>query len=338
MNTDSSKGQSLVLFALFLTVLLGGAAFVVDVGGAWSQGREQQKIADTAALAGATAETNGGTRAQIISAAVNSAVSNGVEASEVTVNIPPTSGAYAPGGSASGPLSANDCSTPAKYPCWVEVVVSRAHQNSLAAIPPFNQPTWQVTERGVAVGGLANAVTNGISPIMFSYASVQAVDRGTKKTYCMPQNVHCGPPTDWPWDDPEGNPQFAWTDFCVAHPGSCNVDTRHTIDLINGSGTQTEVYLGMYLGPNNAGGHDNVCRVLKEKYPDGADLPVAINDNNGRLVGFWIWHFVASESDCTGNPQISGWFVDDITATLPLTISANGDSTQFGQYIVRLVE
>ena len=62
------RGQMLVLFALSLTVLLGATGLVVDIGGSWGQERSQQKVADTAAMAGATAETNGATKAQIIAA------------------------------------------------------------------------------------------------------------------------------------------------------------------------------------------------------------------------------------------------------------------------------
>jgi hypothetical protein len=334
MNKKESGGQTLVLFALFLTAMLGGAGLVVDTGGAWSQGREQQKVADAAALAGATAETNGATRAEIIAAAVASAQSNGYAASEVTVNIPPTTGAYAPGGTQSGPLSTNDCSSPVRYPCWVEVVVSRPHTNAFAGIPPFNQPTWQVTERGVAVGGVANSVTNGASPIMFNYKAV--TEHGSDPTiYCDPHPSKCAPNSSWPLD-PE---QFAWTTFCLS-PVNCNVNSAEAKAIIEGGNFQTSIYMGMYLGPHNNGQKTAVCHALLDQYPNGGDLSVAINDDNGKLVGFWVWHLDTANSDCegSGGEQLSGWFVEDISSTLPLTISAIGNSTQFGQYVVRLVE
>ena len=107
----SARGQIVPLFALLLIAMLGVAGLVVDVGGSWGQERTQQKVADTAALAGATTVANGALRAEIIQAATDSAVANGYLASEVTINIPPTQGAYAPGGSQSGALSTNDCST-----------------------------------------------------------------------------------------------------------------------------------------------------------------------------------------------------------------------------------
>jgi hypothetical protein len=333
------RGQTIPLFALFLTVMLAGTAFVVDIGGAYGQGRTQQKVADVAALAGATAESNGAAKSGIIAAAKASALANGYADSEVTVNIPPTSGAYAPSGSLSGTLSTNDCSTPALYPCWVEVVISRQHANTFAAV--VGQGSWNVSERGVAVGGIANAVTNGLSPIMFNYAAVTAPDSATDKSYCMPQNVHCPPNSTWPMSTaPVAQMQFAWTDFCIDHPENCNVDSNGVKTLINGGGEQFQVWLGMYLGPNNTGGHDSVCKVLQDKYPTGADLPVAISNDNGQLVGFWIWHFDPSSTvtSCTADPNIGGSFVNDVTKTFPLTINPNGKAATFGEYVVSLVE
>jgi hypothetical protein len=305
---------------------------VIDVGGAWGQSRNQQKTADVAALAGATREANGGTRAEIIQAAIDSASANGFKATEVTVNIPPTSGKYAPGGSASGSLSTNDCSAPNKYPCWVEVVVNRPHQNSFSRVVGVG--SFPVTSRGVAVGGVANAVTNGIAPIMFNYQSVK-VHGTTPTTYCDPHPSKCAPNSSWPLLDD----QFAWTTFCISN-ANCNVSSADAKLIIKGGNFQVQVTLGMYLGPHNNGQKTAVCTDLLDQYPNGADLPVAINDNNGNLIAFWIWHLDTANSDCQGKngEQLKGWFVSDATASLPLTISAGGSVAQFGEPVVRLVE
>lgn len=330
-RSNSRRGQIVPLFALMLVAMLGVAGLVVDIGGAWGQDRTQQKVADTAALAGATRVANGALRAEVIQAAIDFAVANGFAASEVSVNIPPTQGAYAPGGSLSGPLSSNDCSTAAARPCWVEVVVNRPHQNSFAGV--LGMPTFGVTSRGVAVAGIANAVTNGIAPIMFNYRAVQSSTSGSTKVYCSPQQSHCSPATTFPLTVT----QFNWTTFCTSN-ANCNVNAADAKDIINGGGIQTVVELGMYLGPHNNGNPNSVCKALKDLYPTGADLPVAINDDNGKLVGFWVWHFDPTLTDCTGITDISGSFVEDITDTLPLTISAGGAAATFGQYVVRLVE
>jgi hypothetical protein len=320
-----------VLFSLSLVALLTGTALVVDVGGAWGQQRTQQKVADVAALAGATAEANGATRAQIVQAAIDSAVANGYAASEVTVNIPPVSGAYAPGGSESGPLSTNDCSAAIKYPCWIEVGVARPHRNSFARVVGLD--TFGVAARGVAVGGIVNAVANGVSPLMFNYKGL-----GNGKNphdYCDPHPSKCAPNSSWPLEAG----QFAWTTFCIEQ-ANCNVSSAIAKAIINGGNFQIEVYLGMYLGPHNNGQKTDVCKDLLDKYPDGADLPVAINDDNGNLVGWWLWHLDTGKSDCQGTDGevLNGWFVDDLSRTLPLTISAHGSAATFGMSAVRLVE
>lgn len=325
------RGQVLVIFALSLVALLAGTALVVDVGGTWGQVRTQQKVADVAALAGATAEANGSTRDQMVQAAIASAVANGYVASEVTVNIPPASGAYAPGGSKSGPLSLNDCSGATKYPCWVEVVINRPHQNSFAGVVGLN--TFEVAARGVAVGGIANAVSNGVSPIMFNYKGVKA--GGPGKDYCDPSPSKCAPNSSWPLLAG----QFAWTTYCIEQ-ANCNVSSAVAKGIINGGNFQLQVYLGMYLGPHNNGQKTAVCHALLDKYPNGADLPVAINDDNGNLVGWWMWHLDTTNSDCEGHDGevLHGWFVQDQTASLPLSISAAGDPAKFGEPVVDLVE
>lgn len=328
------RGQTLALFAIFLVVLLGATGFVIDVGGAWSQERTQQKAADVAALAGATAEANNASRADIIAAALASAQKNGYAASEVQVNIPPVDGAYAPGGSQSGVLSTNDCSTPAEYPCWVQVKINRAHGNSFAAV--LGQTSWNVGASAVAVGGIANTVTSGAAPIQFNYKAVEPSNNpGTEKGYCDPQGgPHCAPNTSFP----VATLQFAWTTFCVDHPNNCNVDSATAKAIINGGGFQIQITQNMYLGPNNHGQMSDVCMALVAEYPNGGDLPVAVSDDNGNLLGWWIWHFDPTQTTCTGQITIAGYFVSDQTDTLPLTISAGGGSTTFGIPVVRLVE
>lgn len=55
MNARNQKGQATVLSLVFLTVLLGMAALVLDIGSWYRADRDTQKTADAAALAGAQA-------------------------------------------------------------------------------------------------------------------------------------------------------------------------------------------------------------------------------------------------------------------------------------------
>ncbi len=330
------RGQALPLFALMLTAMLAATGLVVDVGGAWAQERSQQKAADTAALAGATAEANGAGNAEIKAAARANAFANGYQASEVAVNIPPTTGKYGPGGAG---YSANDCSGvyPTSYPCWVEVQINRPHTNSFAGI--IGQSSWAVGARGVAVGGIFNAVVNGVAPIMFNKKAVTPVSLEVPATYCNPQDNNCPPNGEYPQEAI----QFNWTTFCASgEVNECNVNTNQAVQIIQGDGLQVTVYLGMDLGAHNEGQHTAVCHALVDQYPQGQDLTVAINDDDGNLVGFWMWHFDAAGTVCEGSDGmwLSGYFVSDITNTLdyPLTIIPGAPAATEGEYGVRLVE
>ena len=277
---ERERGQALPLFVLMLIALLAATGLVVDSGSAWAQERSQQKASDVAAIAGATKEANGGTRNEIISAALASAVANGYAAGDVQVNIPPTSGKFAPG-PGKGPLLSNDCSTPAVYPCWVEVVITKPHDNFFAGI--IGQGTWNVAAKGVAVGGIANSVSNGLSPIMFNE---DAVANQNPKQFCDPQDNKCTPNSDFPKHDL----QFNWTTVCITG-GNCNVNTQDVVDIINGGMFTTSAWLGMDLGAHNQGQHTAACHAMLDEFPDGGTFPVVINDDNGNLRGFWMWTF-----------------------------------------------
>jgi len=55
MNSRSDRGQATVLTLVFLVVLLGMAALVLDIGSWYRADRATQSTADSAALAGAQA-------------------------------------------------------------------------------------------------------------------------------------------------------------------------------------------------------------------------------------------------------------------------------------------
>ncbi len=221
---------------------------------------------------------------------------------------------------------------PALYPCWVEVVINREHSNTFSRVVGVN--VFGVTARGVAVGGIANSVSNGAAPLMFNYEAITKYG-STPTIYCDPHPSKCSPNSSWP-TLPE---QFAWTTFCVTQ-GNLNVNSADAVDIIEGGGFQFDIFLGMYLGPHNNGQKTSVCHALVDAYPDGGDLSVAINDDNGNLIGFWIWHLDTAGSDCQGadGEQLRGWFVTDITDTLPLRITAGGTAATFGTPTVNLVE
>ncbi len=92
------SGQTLIMFALGLAVLLGMAAMTIDVGLAYVARRDMQNAADAAALAGADVLLEGQSSVLAANAARDIALQNGYANAAtdvtVTINIPPTSGPH----------------------------------------------------------------------------------------------------------------------------------------------------------------------------------------------------------------------------------------------------
>ena len=92
------SGQTLIMFAFGLAVLLGMAAMTIDVGLAYVARRDMQNAADAAALAGADLLLEGQSSVLAASAARDLALQNGYDNAAadvtVTINIPPTSGPH----------------------------------------------------------------------------------------------------------------------------------------------------------------------------------------------------------------------------------------------------
>jgi hypothetical protein len=92
----SFQGQMMLLVTVALIVLLGLAGLATDFGLLWTEKRQIQTAADAAAVAGALAVVSGGnaTTAAKTDSSVNG-FTDGSNSVTVTVNNPPTSGAYA---------------------------------------------------------------------------------------------------------------------------------------------------------------------------------------------------------------------------------------------------
>src|SRR5689334_10712338 len=73
----SDSGQTLVMAALMLPVLLGFAALAVDVGYMFDYRKQMQTAADSAAIAGAIADGSGANAFAVEAAAISSAAQNG---------------------------------------------------------------------------------------------------------------------------------------------------------------------------------------------------------------------------------------------------------------------
>jgi hypothetical protein len=88
------QGAVLIVFALFMTTLLGFAALSIDLGYARQRKAQAQNSADFAALAGAGVLKTG-TNAQAVTAARDYVTRNGFVGEDAEVHVPPVSGSRA---------------------------------------------------------------------------------------------------------------------------------------------------------------------------------------------------------------------------------------------------
>jgi len=150
-------GQTIVLAALFFTVLLFMVGLAIDSGQLYFAKRSEQEATDAAAFAGAIVIYQGGQNppsAATVTAAIAAAVADatrngytdGVSGTTVTVNSPPTSGAF------NGNVN------------HVEVIITRQVKTALVPAESAFNP---VTARGVA----------GAEPLNNGFA-VMALNRG----------------------------------------------------------------------------------------------------------------------------------------------------------------
>ena len=188
----------LALFAICLVAIIAMTGLVIDGGLTKVQRREQQNVADAAAMAGAYAYVNSGIQGDAVPAAQAAAAANGYTTGTDGVTVDVTSSMV------DGAIQ-------------VTATVTKPHRNFFAGIMGF--ASWPVTTTARAVGGTPNAA-QGAMPIMFN-----------KKAF--PHAV--GHEAEMSWDEPgtgtrtcpQTADQFNWTVFCTAGNGNaCNARLR----------------------------------------------------------------------------------------------------------------
>ncbi len=298
----AERGQALALFTLVLVAVIAMTGLVLDGGSTFAQRRDMQNVADQAALAGAYAYLNGAPAATVArqTAGANGYV-DGTDDTNVAVSL---------GQDASGATV-------------VTVDVSRPHRNYFSGV--VGMPSWGVSTTATAQAGPPNGAM-GAMPIIFNQDAFTG-DPYADQTYDEP-----GTGTE---DVPQGQLQFNWTVFCTANGNPCNANTSDVDGLIKGQGQSTIVVtLSMAIGPLNAGSHTALFSDLAE-YVDKA-FPVAIVDDDGRMVGWAYFHLTGSAGG--SSKKIRGRFVSPVSPE-ELRIVPNGGAgnSEFGTYSVRLV-
>lgn len=197
-------GQMIVFVAIVFMALMFVVGLAVDAGQLFSAKRTQQEAADAAAFAGAVVIYQNGSTAQAVAAAVTDAAKNGfvdgVNSTTVTVNAPPTSGAYVG-------------ESPVRH---VEVIIVRQVKTALVPAEAAFNP---VRARGVA----------GSEPFNNQYAIMvlsPTCAGGTTATFSASSNVNLHITGGSVWVNASCSTSvagFGGTDFTIPSPYSLNM-------------------------------------------------------------------------------------------------------------------
>jgi hypothetical protein len=294
------RGQVLVIFALALTAIVAMTGLVIDGGSTFVQRRDQQNVADAAAMAagyayGMTLSTGSAT-----TAAQNVAASNGYTtgANGVTVTV----------------------SNAAANPGWYfTATVSKPHNNSFSGL--LGMSSWGVTTTATVITGWTNGAI-GAMPIEFNQKAFLANNGGqTEATYHEPDPGSQDIPID--------ADKFNWTMYC----DNCNADSNTVAGIIDANGISAQADLTWKLTPLNAGSHATLYDALAEHI--GGTFPVPIVDDNGKMIGWASFHLTGSVG---GNTKtITGYFESPVNRK-NLRIVQNGiDGCECGDWGVYLV-
>ncbi len=155
------KGQALILIVLAIVGMLGLTAVAVDGGMAYSERRQAQNTADSAALDAALAMIRGGSwQAEGLARAASNGFDNNGNTNTVVVNNPPTTGCNGAG----SPYTGN-----AQY---VQVVIRLSTQT-------YFGPVVGINEVNNCVEAIARAKPAETQPMVFGNAIVALKPNGT---------------------------------------------------------------------------------------------------------------------------------------------------------------
>ena len=316
---DMERGQVLVIFALSMVVAIAMVGLVIDGGSAFAQRRDQQNVADLAAMAGATAYLNtaGGVPVKMAAAeyaATMLAAVNGFVAGTdgVTVDVAVIG-------------ATTDRAT-------IRIDVGKAHRNHFVGI--IGMPTWGI---GVTASATSSQHPNGASgamPLLFNEAAFpNAVCDLTDPQPCVPEVYQL--PGTGNEDVPQDATQFNWTIFCTAHGNPCNGDSDGVSDLIHHRGTDTVIDLNDDIGPLNAGTHADLFNDLN-RWIDFT-FPVPIVNDAGEMIGWAYFHL----TDIQGAPEkvILGYFESPVNASQLVVVNDGGNPTlDTGSFVIKLID
>lgn len=313
----SERGQVLVIFTISAVAIIAMVGLVIDGGWTFVQRRDQQNVADAAAMAGGYAYVNHNyDPTWAISEAKANAAANGytdgVDGASVNVTV-----------------NSSD----------IVVSVTKPHQNFFAGIVGFSR--WNVSTTATTEAGVPNAAV-GAMPVIFNQ---DVIDQTPGHGFGISNERWFDEPGSGTADVPSGHDQFNWTVFCTGNGngnggpgggnGGCNASSNQVDSLITGNNSNPQlVDTTMQIGPLNAGAHTTLFSDLASYV--GQSFPVAIVANDGTFEGLAYFHITGSVGGST--KKIRGYFEGPITSKAFKIVPGvpGGQSGTNGVYVVTL--
>lgn len=298
----AERGQVLVIFTIAAVAIIAMVGLVIDGGWTFVQRRDEQNVADAAAMAGGYAYINSSyDTSAAIAAAKDNAKANGYEdgVDGTVVNV-----------SVSGSN--------------IVVDVTKPHQNFFSGIVGFSK--WNVSTTATTVAGIPNAAI-GAMPVIFNQKAINTHKYNNDFDFSEPPNGNVSIPPD--------SDSFNWTVFCTANGNSCNANSNQVRDLIDGLNDNKQVVsIDMDIDPLNAGSHTTLFSSLAAFV--GKDFPVAIVDDNGNFMGLAMFKLTGSVGGST--KKISGHFEGPISPYgFTIEPGVSPGTSSFGGWAIQLV-
>jgi Flp pilus assembly protein TadG len=295
----AQRGQVLVIFALALIAIVAMTGLVIDGGSTFVQRRDQQNVADAAAMAAGYSYSMTGSTAAAATAGQAVATANGYATGTGGVSVSITNAAGNPG-------------------WFFTAVVSKPHANNFSGL--LGMPSWGVTTTATIITGRPNA-SLGAMPIIFNEDAFKANGGPSNpKTYSEPDSGS--------EDVPLGTDRFNWTMYC----DDCNANTSDVGALIEAGGLGVQADVSWKLSPLNAGSHAELYSDMAAKL--GSEFPVPIVDNNGDMVGWAMFHITGSIGG--SDKTLSGYFVTPVNHSSMKIVQNGQDGCDCGDWAVYL--
>jgi hypothetical protein len=298
----SEGAQSLVVTLLFLTVLVGMAAAVLDVGAWYRAHRKLQANADAAALAGAQELPRDTVQAQDAAVAYGERNDGGVEAKNVTFR---TS------------VAPNDT---------IEVVADRPAPGFFAKL--FGFSSVEVRAKAVARTGVLGQA---------KWAAPVAVDWQHEKLQCQPQPCW-GEPTTLEFDK-VGPGAFRLINIDSSHGGTGPQDLG--LWLREGLDAWMDKDRWYYSDPGMKPNSSHISSAVEFRDETELLFPVysSVRAQGAGfeyfVIGWAVFHVTDYEIQGSKNARLHGWFVDMIWEGVQ---SGSAGDPDFGARAVTLVE